>query len=157
MSETDRQKQMIIDHLNSVFYGEAWHGAALLPTIRELDAEEAIRKNTEGHSVWGVALHCAYWKFAILRKLAVDGESPQFDRSPDDFPELPDPADADAFQADIAFLEAEHRALIDAIAAFPAGRLGDPAPDLPMDYAGMILGGACHDAYHAAHIRNLGA
>ena len=59
MEHTDNRKLMIIDHLNSIFYGEAWHGAALLPTIRDLDATQAQKKNAEGYSAWGVALHCA--------------------------------------------------------------------------------------------------
>ena len=157
MEHTDNRKLMIIDHLNSVFYGEAWHGAALLPTIRDLDATQAQKKNAEGYSAWGVALHCAYWKFAIRRALAAAGESPVFGRSPDDFPDLPEPADAQAFETDVAFLVAEHKALIESVNRFPAERLGEKAPKLSTDFAGVILGGACHDAYHTAHIRNLGA
>lgn len=150
------QKKALLDHLDSVFYGKAWHGQALLPTLRKFDAERAILENSEGFSAWKILLHCAYWKFDVRRTLTITGEPPRFARKPRDFPRLPPSLDEAAWKADGEFLEEEHLLLRAAVEAFPEKQLAEKHPNRPFTYAGYILGAASHDVYHTAHIRNLG-
>jgi hypothetical protein len=149
-------KQMLRQHLDAVFYGEAWHGAALLPTIREIDLSQAQLENGEGYSAWKIVLHCAYWKFFVRRAISSDGVRLSFPRQPDDFPDLPVERSQADWQADIDFLETEHKLLGEAVQRLPGGRLAETHPQEHLTYAGLILGVASHDTYHTAHIRNLG-
>ena len=150
------QKKMLIEHLDAVFYGEAWHGAALLPTLQQIGFAKALEENAEGFSPWKVVLHCAYWKFYVRKALAFDGDRLSFARSPEDFPDLPDERTSAAWQRDVRFLEEEHRLLRTSVEDFPEDRLAHRSPEEGVTYAGLVLGAASHDVYHTAHIRNLG-
>lgn len=150
------QKKMVIEQLDAVFYGEAWHGAALLPTLRQIGIAAALEENAEGFSPWKIVLHCAYWKFFVRRALAFDGAGLSFARSPEDFPDLPAERTSAVWDADVLFLEEEHRLLRTSVEDFPDDRLADRSPEEGVTYAGLILGAASHDVYHTAHIRNLG-
>ena len=156
METISARKQALLDHLDSVFFGEAWHGAALIPTMNEIGIEDAATENDEGYSPWRIALHCAYWKFFVRKAISDVRDSLIFERSPDDFPDLPEIKDEKAWKADIAFLEDEHRKLVEAVRDFPDERLDEIPPKAGVSYGGLILGAASHDAYHTAHIRNLG-
>ena len=159
MSSTT-QKSMLIDHLDSVFHGPAWHGAALLPTARELEFENAATAGFEDHTAWSMLLHCAYWKFWVRRALSdqktPENNLPVFGRTPDDFPDLPAEPTPEALEIDIQFLIDEHTALREAVVALPEERLPERTPKGEFTLAGLITGAAAHDAYHAAQIRNLG-
>jgi hypothetical protein len=149
-------KDELLAHLDSVFHGPAWHGAALLPTVRSLEFEGIERENGEGYSPWKVVLHCAYWKFVVRRWLTLQDEPPQFPRRPDDFPDLPIDRTPETWKTDLEFLEEEHRRLCETLAGFPSDRLHDKPPDSDFTYTGLVLGAAAHDVYHSAHVRNLG-
>ena len=55
----------------------------------------------------------------------------------------------------VAFLDDEHRALRDAIAAFPPERLDDIPKGGKVHYVTLIHGIAQHDVYHAGQIQLL--
>jgi hypothetical protein len=69
---------------------------------------------------------------------------------------LPAECTAETWQADIGFLETEHKLLSAAVERFPHDRLAETRPQDRVTYAGLILGVASHDVYHTAQIRNLG-
>lgn len=150
--------ELLVIQLDECFLGGAWHGESLLPNLKKLDAEQALFESAEGLSAWKVALHCAYWKYRVRRKidqargLAVGG----FDRSPEDWPSLPERPDAESWKADLAFLEGHHEALRTAIAGLPDSMIAAECDDEGHSYHRLIAGAAAHDVYHAAHIRNLG-
>lgn len=156
MGRSDDRKKMLLDHLDSVFFGKAWHGSALLPTIRKFDLEHALIENEEGYSAWKIVLHCAYWKFDVRRVLTLSGERPLFPRKPRDFPHLPEERNAASWKADRRFLEEEHSLLREVVDSFPSGRLDEVPEKGRFTFAGYILGAAAHDVYHTAHLRNLG-
>ena len=78
-----------------------WHGGPTpVGALRGVDAEQAAWRPTSGRkSVWELALHIAYWKYAVRRHLVAD-EQPRFPRSPANFPRLPDSADERAWASD---------------------------------------------------------
>ena len=154
--KTSKRKQELIDHLDSVFYGKAWHGAALLPTIEKFPLVPAAIEDDEGYSAWKLTLHCAYWKYDVRRRLVLEGTKPTFGRKPRDFPRLPEDITEETWKADKDFLEKEHRRLRTAVLALPDKLLDEKPPRGSFTYAGYILGAASHDVYHTAHIRNLG-
>ena len=134
-----------------------WHGGpSPVGALRGVEAEQAAwRPTPRRKSVWELALHIAYWKYAVRRHLAA-GEQPRFPRSPANFPRLPDPADELAWASDVALLRTEHDRLVEAVRAFPARQLDAVPPGgKRWTYGEIVLGIAAHDAYHTGQIQLL--
>jgi len=147
----DRGLLLVI--LDESFDRPAWHGPNLRRALRGVSPVRAAWRAAPGrNSIWELLLHCAYWKYAVRRKL-VGGPRGAFPRRPANFPAVPALADAAAWRADLALLEEEHRRLREAVASLPAQRLrqrgGRSAP------LRLIRGIAAHDLYHAGQIRLL--
>lgn len=103
---------LLLALLDEGFDRKAWHGPNLLGSLRGLSAEQALRRPAPGrHNVWEIAVHCAYWKSIVRRRLDPDSEEERFPRGPRDWPALPDPADEAAWRADLKLLKTEHRRL----------------------------------------------
>jgi len=135
--------------------GPAWHGGPTpVGALRGVDAGLARRRpGRRGHSIWELALHVAYWNYAVRRRLL--GERiPRFPRSPANWPALPEPADEAAWAADRALVAEEHRLLAEAIGRFPPGQLERRAGKR-WSYGDLIIGIMAHDAYHAGQIQLL--
>ena len=144
-----------------------WHGGAS-PTgsLRGVSEEEAAWRPAPGrHSIWELALHIAYWKYAVRRRL-VGGPSGTFPRKPSNWPAVPVPADAKAWKADRALLRDEHALVVEAIRGFDPALLDRPAPkrsgsssgpsvDSSTTYGDLITGVMMHDTYHTGQIQLL--
>jgi hypothetical protein len=135
--------------------GQAWHGGPTpMGALRGVSAKEALRRPRPGrHNIWELALHVAYWKYAV-RRLLTGGEKAQFPRSPANFPAVPARPDEAAWAADRALLGREHRLLLDAIRRFPPARLrrnSDTRRRWKFDE--LIIGILAHDVYHAGQIQ----
>jgi DinB superfamily len=156
MKSTDVRKQTLLDHLDSIFFGPAWHGASLMRTIRAVDLAHATMENQEGFSPWKIVLHCAYWKYAVRRRISPAVPKLSFPRRPSNFPRLPPELSEEAWLRDRQFLEEQHALLREAVIRLPASRLDAKPAGSRFTLEQTILGAAAHDAYHTAHIRNLG-
>jgi uncharacterized damage-inducible protein DinB len=135
----------------------SWHGGPTpVGALRGVSADQASWIPAPGrNSIWQLALHIAYWKYAVRRRLEGGSES-RFPRAPANWPRIPKPADAKAWARDIALLKQEHERLIAAIAAIPLRRYGETLPRGKRWTIGeMILGIAQHDAYHTGQIQLL--
>lgn len=144
-----------------------WHGGAS-PTgsLRGVSEEEAAWRPAPGrHSIWELALHIAYWKYAVRRRL-VGGPSGAFPRKPSNWPAVPDPADAKAWKTDRALLRDEHALVVEAIRGFDPKLLDQPAPkatgsssgsgaESSTTYGDLITGVMMHDTYHTGQIQLL--
>ncbi len=147
--------------LDSAFAHEGWHGASLVPTLRKLSLEQLTDSDTyEGYTAWGIALHCAYWKYRARRRLIeiVLAEEPpkRFERSPADWPDLPAERTRETWKRDLELLRNEHQLLKDVVSRLSVKLLVSPSPKTRKPMAGLIYGVAAHDAYHTAQIRNMG-
>jgi hypothetical protein len=143
--------------LDQAFDHHAWHGTNLRGSLRGLSAREAAWRPGRGrHNIWELALHCAYWKYAIRRRL-LDEKRGAFAVNGSNF--FARPADArerdQAWRADIALLEEEHLRLRAAVAAFPPKRLHLRTAPNGWTWFETIAGGASHDLYHAGQIQLL--
>ena len=158
MARTAGIIELLATQLDECFFGGAWHGASLLETLKRLDVEQALFESAEGHSAWKIALHCAYWKYRVRGRLlkARGRKVGRFERSPADWPTLPAVLDAQAWQAELGFLEGHHAALRAAIVDTPSSLLAQPYDEKGHSYFRLIAGAAAHDVYHTAHIRNIG-
>jgi hypothetical protein len=132
---------------------KSWHGTTLRGSLRGVTAEEALWRPGRGrHNIWELALHAAYWKYAVRRRLAGDGIG-SFERRPSNWPEIPTPSDARAWKRDVAFLDAEHRKLRAVIADLTPAALQERSPKGVWTNAEEIHGVAAHDLYHTGQIQ----
>jgi len=136
-------RDLLLLQLDEAFDRPAWHGPNLLGSLGRLTARQAARRPApKRHSIWELALHAAYWKYVVRRRL-LGLKRGSFPRTPSNFPALPSPPTDRAWKDDLAFLEGEHRLLRDAVAR---ARL---TPRLMR----LVRGAAMHDVYHAGQIR----
>ncbi len=137
---------------NDLWYG----GATVLGSLRGVDAEQAAWRPAPGrHSIWALALHIAYWEYAVRRHLTA-GASGTFPRSPSNFPQVPDPPSDQAWLRDRSLLGAERKRLLDAVRSFDATRLDDPVPgSSKWTFADLLYGVVMHDTYHVGQIQML--
>lgn len=138
--------------------GTAWHGGPTpLGTLRGVSARLAARTPPgRAHSIWELALHIAYWDYAVRRRLLRGERIPRFPRSPSNWPRVSRPATEAAWAEDRALLKQEQDLLVETIAAFPALLLSRKAQKgKRWTWGELISGIAVHDAYHAGQIQIL--
>ena len=127
-----------------------WHGGpSLMGCLRGVSAEKAAWKPTpERNSIWNLVLHIAYWKYSIIRKLNPDFPR-GFDRSPANFPAVPETSSVKQWEADKGLLQKTHQILVDEIEKFPPEKLDEICPaKKEWTYSQLIVGIAAHDTYH---------
>ena len=135
--------------LDEGYCKKTWHGPNLRQSLKGVSAKQAAWRPGPGrHNIWELALHAAYWKYAVRRRLE-GGKRGAFTLKGSNFFARPEkgPNEA-AWRADRALLEKEHRAMIDSIRKIL--KSSRPGRHLP-----MIYGIAFHDVYHAGQIRLL--
>jgi len=153
---------LFLRQADEAFFGPAWHGPSVLPTLNKLKVAEAVAVSPfEGYTAWGVALHMAYWKHRghlLLSKVGGSSvASPgRFFRSPSDWPALPDRADQDAWAADLAEIRAIHERFIETLKTFPEEMWAQAVRADGTTAAQVAFGVPAHDLYHTAQIRNMG-
>jgi uncharacterized damage-inducible protein DinB len=151
----DQEIAILLHVLDEAFDKTGWHGPNLFGSIRRLSPEEASwRPSPERHSVQELVLHCAYWKYAVRRKLTEDKRGSFPLKGSNFFPREGAVARA-LWASDLKLLKAEHEALRAAVTTFPAASLGDRAGSSRHTFLRLIAGIAAHDLYHTGQIRLL--
>ena len=145
--------KLLLSMMDQGFTGPSWHGTPLWGALRGVTAEEALRRPGTGrHNVWELALHAAYWKYVVRRRLTRD-ESLEFPRSPADWPAMPQAPSEAAWKADKALLKREHDLLRGVVARFPAKELTKRAWKSRYTNLVRIEGIAAHDLSHCGQIQ----
>ncbi len=153
----DARIALLLDIYDQAFDHHAWHGTTLWGSLRGLARGVAQwRPGFERHNIWEIALHTAYWKYIVRRRLT-HGAAGAFPRPGSNWPALPVPADAPAWRRDLALLKDQHQLLREVIARFPAARLGARGWRSRWTNAEHVYGIASHDLYHAGQIQLLKA
>jgi hypothetical protein len=136
--------------LDEAYEKKSWHGPNLSQALRGVTAKQAAwRPGPKRHNIWEEALHAAYWKYVIRRKIE-GGKRGSFALKGSNFFARPEKGKATeaAWRADRAILENEHRAMVQAIQKV----LKSPSAK---KHLRLIYGIAFHDVYHAGQIRLL--
>lgn len=155
MARPDRSVAILVELLDQAFDLKAWHGPNLLGAVRRVSAAEAAwRPRPRRHSIAEITVHCAYWKYAVRRKLRGDASGSFALKGSNWFPQPDDLSEADWKQS-LAILREEHTALRSAVAAFDPRKLFRRAAFSRYTYAFLIQGAAAHDLYHAGQIQVL--
>lgn len=143
-------KSMLFSLLDEGYEQKTWHGPNLRQSLKGVTAKQAAwRPGPNCHNIWELALHAAYCKYAVRRRL-VGAKRGSFVLEGSNFFARPENGKATeaAWHADRAILEKEHLAMVQAIhkaLQFPSGR----------KQLRMLYGVAFHDVYHAGQIRLL--
>jgi len=120
--------------------------------LRDLPSRVARRRPVRGrHSIWELALHTAYWKYVVRRRVTGD-ESLTFPRTGANFPAVPARGGEKEWQADLRLLDEQHRLLRAAVAALPPARLARKRPRAIWTLAEEIQNAAAHDLYHTGQM-----
>ncbi|HXX02681.1 MAG TPA: DinB family protein [Candidatus Acidoferrales bacterium] len=144
------ESALIADQLHRAFYGDAWHGPALLELLEDVDAATAsVKPLGDVHSIWELVLHIAAWDGAGIRRLA--GKKTQL-KGKQNFPPVPEPATGAAWREAVERAQSTHDALVKTVAGLSASRLCDIVPGKRYNFCHMLHGIAQHELYHAGQI-----
>jgi DinB superfamily len=141
---------IILALLEEAFSKKTWHGPNLRQALKGVTAKQAAWRPAPGrHNIWEEALHAAYWKYAVRRRLE-GAKQGSFVLKGHNFFARPEKGNATeaAWRADKAILDKEHHAMVLAIRRI----LKTPQAKKRLP---MLYGVAFHDVYHAGQIRLL--
>lgn len=145
----------LLERLASSYDRKAWQGPNLRGSLRTLTAEEAAWRPKEGrHNIWELALHCAYWKYAVRRQLTGEKRG-SFRAEGSNWFKRPLVMTKEAWHEDLRLLETEHRALMDVVRSYPSSALRRKPKGSKHPALILIDGVASHDIYHTGQIRTL--
>ncbi len=142
--------KLVLALLDEAYEKKTWHGPNLKQSIKGVNAKQAAWRPGPGrHNIWEVALHAAYWKYALRRR--IEGRKRgSFELQGSNFFARPEKAKLTeaAWSADKKLLDREHRALRVTVANLLRTARG-------AKFVNQLYGMAFHDIYHAGQIRLL--
>lgn len=143
--------QDLITLVEQGYRGPAWHGTTVRGALRGVTALQALWRPGPGrHNIWELALHIAYWKYAVTRRL-LRAPLRGFPREGSDWIPARETTQQ-AWKADVALVGQQHKLLIDAIRSLPVGRI-NAKEGRRWTNAEQIVGVASHDLYHTGQIQ----
>lgn len=146
--------ELLLRALDTGYDHKSWHGPILKGSLRGISPEEAAWRPAAGrHNIWELAVHAAYWKYAVLHRLRREVRFPLKGR--DWFPRPGEDAGEAAWRADLKILEQMHRGLREAVAALRDADLDAVPAGSKTTVQDLVLGAAYHDIYHAGQIQLL--
>lgn len=146
---------LLLEIYDQSFDTIAWHGTNLKGSLKGLKLQELLyRPQPKRHNIWEITVHCAYWKYVVLRKL-IGGKKGDFPRKPSNFPKIPENPTMKDWKTDLKLLEEYHIKLRDVIANFPESKLYKTPKGSKVSFIKTIYGISSHDLYHAGQIQLL--
>jgi uncharacterized damage-inducible protein DinB len=143
------EPELIADQLRRAYYGEAWHGPALLELLEDVDAATASAHPIEDvHSIWELVLHIAAWDGAALVRLSGKKWQP---KGAENFPPVTKPSPA-AWRGAVANAKRMHDKLVKTVTRLSESRLRDRVPGKRYNFSHMLHGIVQHELYHAGQI-----
>lgn len=143
---------LLLALLDQGFERKAWHGPNLLGTLRGITPAAAGYRPARGrHNIHELVVHCAYWKYAVRRRITGETRG-SFPYAGSNWFARPDRGDAGALAADLKLLKRCHRELREVVAAFDPARLDERLKAKGWTLRETIAGAAAHDLYHAGQV-----
>lgn len=146
---------LLLRALEQGYNKKSWHGTNLRGSLRGILPEQALwRPAADRHNIWELAVHAAYWKYTVVRRIRAGARGGFPLEGSNWFPRSTAP-DAKAWREDLKLLDDQHRGLLDAVAELDDADL-DRAPDgAKFTFGDLVQGVAFHDIYHAGQIQIL--
>jgi uncharacterized damage-inducible protein DinB len=145
---------LLLTLLDQAYDRRSWHGTNLRGSLRGLTpAGVTWRPRPDRHNIQEIAVHAAYWKYAVHRRLtgarrgsfAQEGSN-WFSRQA---------TDPKQWKADLALLAEWHGRLRGTVAALSPRQLQAKARGSAVSNFDLIAGVAAHDFYHAGQVQLL--
>jgi hypothetical protein len=149
---------LLVRLIDEGFDARAWHGTPLRGAVRGLTAAQAAWRPAPGrHNIWEIVVHCAYWKYAVRRRLTGEKRGSFALKGSNWFarPTRGEAAKDAAWKRDVALLLEEHRKLREAIADLKPAVLHRVSRGSRYTPVAFAQGIAAHDLYHAGQIQLL--
>jgi hypothetical protein len=152
---TDSALENALLQIDEAYDVRSWHGTNLRGSLRGLSPRVAAWRPSPGrHNIWELAVHAAYWKYAVRRRITGEKRG-SFSLPGSNWFKRPETAAAAAWKADLALLASEHRQLRAVIARLKAADLRKRTPPGRATVGFLVRGIAAHDLYHAGQIQIL--
>ena len=137
--------------LHNCFFGEAWHGPALLEALDGIDAAAAnARPLPNAHSIWELVNHIQVWNRIMLAWLQHHSADVELG-SDKDFPPVRDASEA-AWRRTRDELVATFNELEKKVASLAEDDLKKIVPGRKYDYHTLCAGLPHHFTYHGGQI-----
>ena len=142
--------------IDQAFDHKSWHGTNLKGSIKGITAREAAwRPNREGHNIWEIVVHSAYWKYAVVRRLLSEKRG-SFPIKGSNWFVRPSAGMSEAeWKTDLRLLLDLHAKLKRVISELTSKDLAMIAPGSKVRNVDLLTGIAAHDLYHAGQIQLL--
>lgn len=151
------ERTLLLRFLDEAYNKQAWHGPQLRGTLRRVNAKRAIWRPKPGrHHIAEIVIHCAYWKYAVRRRIRGEKRGSFPLKGSNWFPVSASLTD-DHWRELVTLLDESHRALRDTIENAPWSKLTVGPGGGPNKPAAHIHGAAMHDLYHAGQIQTIKA
>lgn len=146
---------LLLRILDEGYDRRAWHGPNLRGSLRGVGVREASwRPGPDRHNVWEIAVHAAYWKYAVWRRLSGEKRG-SFPLDGSNWFTRPDVPTDKAWRADVSMLEEQHRRLRAAVVRLSPTALKQKPHGSKHPADTLVSGAAAHDVYHAGQIQLL--
>jgi len=146
--------ELLVRAIEEGYAKKAWHGPNLRGSIRGLTAQQAARRPEKNrHNIWEIVVHCAYWKYAVRRRILGEKRGSFALEGSNWFTRPSGKPNEKEWREDLKLLEAMHRSMIEAIAGLRSSDLRKIPPGSRVDNRAIISGIAMHDVYHAGQIQ----
>jgi uncharacterized damage-inducible protein DinB len=145
----------LIDQIEEGYSRKTWHGTNLRGSIRGLSASRAAKRvSPSRHNIWELVVHCAYWKYAVRRRITGEKRG-SFPLRGSNFFRLPVEGTEAEWRGHVALLAEMHRELVEAVSTLRASNLERKLPGGRWTVRSIVFGIAAHDIYHAGQIQLL--
>ena len=141
--------------LDQAYDHQSWHGTNLRGSLRRVTLEQAAwRPAPNRHNIWEIAVHAAYWKYAVGRRLSGEPRG-SFPVKGSNWFRRPDEHTGRAWKADLSLLGSEHARLRRAVESLVPAALHRTPAGGRATYLNLVAGIIAHDLYHAGQIQLL--
>ncbi len=150
------ERTLLLTLIDEGYNKQAWHGPNLRGCIRRVTPEQAVwRPRPKRHNIAEIVVHCAYWKYAVRRRIRGDKRG-SFPLKGSNWFELPTRLTKEAWRDFAKLLDEQHLQLRETIESTPWPKLRNEgkgrSPTAP-----YVHGVAMHDIYHAGQIQTIKA
>ncbi len=149
------QLQLLLTLIDQSYHKKSWHGTNLRGSIRGLTVREALwRPSPDRHNVWEIVIHCAYWKYAVRRRIMGEKRG-SFPLKGSNWFRRTGNLTETQWRSDVQLMEECHRSLREVVTKLDAEDLKHIPHGSTVENAMILTGIASHDVYHAGQIQIL--
>lgn len=150
-----REVLLLLSMIEEGYKRKAWHGPNLRGTLRSLTAKQAARRpGRRRHNIWEIVVHCAYWKYAVWRRISGEKKG-SFPLQGSNWFVRPLINSEKKWREDIQLLNAMHSRMCERIGALKPADLRKVPKGSKVTIRSIVSGIAMHDVYHAGQIQLL--